>query len=92
MAFQMSSDNAASSAATSEGFKLGGGAIASLSGLALLLIFMFQNTDDVTVTFLAWDWTWPTWLLILVSAVFGAIVWLGLGIMRRHRRRKERRN
>jgi len=71
--------------------KLGGGAIATIGGLALLAIFMLQNREDVRVKFLAWDWTWPVWLLILVSAVFGAIVWLGLGIMRRHRRRKERR-
>jgi hypothetical protein len=26
-----------------------------------------------------------------VMAVFGALVWFGLGVMRRHRRRKERR-
>ena len=71
--------------------KLGGGAIASLSGLAVLVIFMLQNTDDVPVQFLVWDFTWPVWLLILASAVFGAFVWLGLGVLRRHRRRKERR-
>jgi uncharacterized integral membrane protein len=52
---------------------------------------MVQNTGDVTVSFLVWDFTWPIWLLILVSAAFGALIWLGLGIMRRHRRRKERR-
>jgi uncharacterized integral membrane protein len=94
MSFTMGSDNSSpgGSADSKEGFKLGGGAIASLTGVALLAIFMLQNTDDVTVKFLAWDFTWPTWLLILVSAVFGAIVWLGLGIMRRHRRRKERRD
>lgn len=75
-----------------EGMKLGGGAIASLSGLAVLVIFMFQNTEDVKVTFLFWDFTWPLWLVILFSAVFGAIVWLGLGILRRRQRRKERRD
>ena len=70
---------------------IGGGAIASLGGLAVLAIFMIQNTDDVTVEFLAWDFTWPVWLLALVSALVGALVWLGLGVLRRHRRRKERR-
>ena len=70
---------------------LGGGAIASIGGLGLLVVFMLQNTDDVPVQFLWWDFTWPVWLLILASAVFGAFVWLGLGILRRHRRRKERR-
>lgn len=70
---------------------IGGGTIAALGGGALLVLFMLQNTNDVTVSFLVWDFTWPLWLVILVSAVFGAIVWLGLGVLRRHRRRKERR-
>jgi uncharacterized integral membrane protein len=52
---------------------------------------MVQNTQDVSVHFLFWKFTWPVWLLILVSALFGAVAWLGLGVIRRHRRRKERR-
>ena len=71
--------------------KLGGGAIAALSGLAVLVIFMLQNTEDVKVDFLFWDFTLPVWLLTLASAAIGAFVWLGLGILRRHRRRKDRR-
>jgi uncharacterized integral membrane protein len=70
---------------------LSGGAIASLSGVALLFIFVVQNTDDVELDFLFWDFTWPLWLLTIVSALLGALVLFGLGIMRRHRRRKERR-
>jgi uncharacterized integral membrane protein len=72
--------------------RIGGGAIASLGGLAVLAVFMAQNTDDVTVEFLAWDFTWPVWLLTLVAAVVGALVWFGLGVLRRHRRRKARRD
>ncbi len=71
--------------------KLGGGAIASLSGLAVLVIFMIQNTDDVKVDFLFWHFRPPVWLLTLVAALVGAFVWFGLGVLRRHRRRKERR-
>ena len=71
---------------------LGGGAIASLGGVAVLVIFMLQNTEDVTIKFLVWDFTWPVWLLTLAAAVVGAFVWLGLGVLRRHRRRKERRD
>jgi uncharacterized integral membrane protein len=71
--------------------RLGAGAIASFAGIAALVIFMVQNTEDVTVDFLAWSFTWPVWLLILVSAAIGALVWLGLGVLRRHRRRKDRR-
>jgi uncharacterized integral membrane protein len=74
-----------------EGLRLGGGAIASLIGGGALVIFMSQNTEDVTVQFLGWEFTWPVWLLVLVSALIGAVVWFGLGILRRHRRRKGRR-
>jgi uncharacterized integral membrane protein len=70
---------------------LGAGAIASLTGVGLLLIFMFQNTESVRLDFLFWGFTWPLWLLTLASAFLGALVWFGVGVMRRHRRRKERR-
>ena len=70
---------------------LSGGAIASISGVALLLIFVVQNTDDVKLDFLFWDFTWPLWLLTIVAALLGALVLFGFGVMRRHRRRKERR-
>jgi uncharacterized integral membrane protein len=70
---------------------LSGGVIAALGGLGVLAIFMFQNTQDVTVKLLVFEFTWPLWLLILVSALAGALVWFGLGVLRRHRRRKERR-
>ncbi|HZB43151.1 MAG TPA: LapA family protein [Ilumatobacter sp.] len=80
-----------SGAPNGDGRKLGGGAIATLGGLGVLAIFMLQNTQDARVEFLVWDFTWPVWAIVLVSAVLGAFVWLGLGILRRHRRRKERR-
>jgi hypothetical protein len=73
------------------GIAFSGAAIASGSGVAALLVFILQNTADVAVSFLFWDFTWPVWLLIIVSAALGAAIWLGLGIMRRRRRRKARR-
>ena len=75
-----------------EARRLSGGAIASLTGLGLLLVFMIQNTESVEIKFLFWSFTWPLWLLITASALLGALVWFGLGVMRRHRRRKERRD
>jgi uncharacterized integral membrane protein len=72
-------------------FRLGAGAIASLVGVALLIVFMIQNTERVRIDFLFWSFTWPLWLLTLVTALVGALVWIGLGVMRRHRRRKARR-
>ncbi|MGY1673286.1 lipopolysaccharide assembly protein LapA domain-containing protein [Geodermatophilus sp. SYSU D00710] len=71
--------------------RLSGAAIASLAGGGLLVAFMVQNRDDVTVRFLFWSSTWPLWLLVLVSAVLGGVVWIGVGVLRRHRRRKARR-
>jgi uncharacterized integral membrane protein len=76
---------------SSAGRKLGGGAIATLSGAAVLIIFIIQNREDVDFDFLFLSFTWPLWLYTIVVAVFGALVWLGIGVMRRHRRRKERR-
>lgn len=75
----------------SEARRIGGGAIASLSGLGVLVVFVIQNTQDVRFQFLFLSFTWPLWLYTIVVALFGALVWLGLGMMRRHRRRKERR-
>ena len=78
-------------AAEPRGVRLGVGAIASLSGIGLLIIFMIQNTEDVTLNFLFWSFTWPLWLFTLVTAMVGSLVWIGLGIVRRHRRRVARR-
>jgi uncharacterized integral membrane protein len=75
-----------------DGRRLGGGAIASLSGLAVLVIFIVQNTEDVRFDFLFLSFTWPLWLYTIVVALIGALVWFGLGVMRRHRRRQERRD
>lgn len=74
-----------------EGRKVSGGAIATLVGIAVLVIFVVQNREDVRFDFLFLDFTWPLWLYTIVTALFGALVWFGLGVMRRHRRRKERR-
>ena len=88
---QRSDDDGTSVEAEEERARLGGGAIASISGVAALGTFMAQNTDDVTVKFLFWDFTWPVWLLTLFAALVGALVWFGVGVLRRHRRRKARR-
>jgi uncharacterized integral membrane protein len=73
------------------GRRLGGGAIASLGGLAVLVVFVVQNTEDVRFHFLWFDFTWPLWLYTIVVAVVGALAWFGLGVLRRHRRRRARR-
>ncbi len=72
--------------------KVSAGAIASGTGLGLLAIFMLQNRRNTYVKFLFWSFTWPLWLVILTSAVLGSLVWIGFGIIRRHQRRKARRD
>jgi uncharacterized integral membrane protein len=74
-----------------DGGKLGGGAIATIAGVVVLLIFVVQNREPVPFKFLVFSFSWPLWLYTIVVALFGALVWFGLGVMRRHRRRKQRR-
>ena len=75
-----------------DGRRLGGGTIAALTGAGLLVIFMVQNTEKARLDFLFWSFSWPLWLLTLVSSFLGAFVLFGFGVMRRHQRRKERRD
>jgi uncharacterized integral membrane protein len=75
----------------SSGSRLSGGIVASLVGGGLLVVFMAQNTERVTLKFLFWSFSWPLWFFTLTVAVLGAIVWIGLGVVRRHRRRRARR-
>jgi uncharacterized integral membrane protein len=88
---QQSPDDSRSGAAEGRRRQLGGGAIAGLTGVGLLAIFMIQNTEDVRIDFLFWSFTWPLWLYTFVITLIGALVWIGLGVIRRHRRRKARR-
>jgi uncharacterized integral membrane protein len=81
-----------SGAATGGGLRLSGGVIALIGGIALLVIFMVQNREPITLQFLFWGFTWPLWLFTLVMALVGAVVWIGLGVLRRHRRRQARRD
>jgi len=71
---------------------LSAGTVVSLVAATLLLVFMLQNRQDVRIHFLWAHATLPLWFIILASALVGAIVWLGFGVLRRHRRRKARRD
>jgi uncharacterized integral membrane protein len=89
---EQSSGGSATGVAEGHRARLSSGVIASLTGVGLLVIFMVQNTQPVTLQFLFWSFTWPLWLFTLVMALVGGLVWIGLGMVRRHRRRKARRN
>jgi len=75
----------------SSGRHIGGGAIATIAGVALLGIFIAQNTQDVKFDFLFWSITIPIWLFSLLMAGVGALIFFGVGVLRRHRRRRDRR-
>jgi uncharacterized integral membrane protein len=87
----MYAEEPAGTVAKARRLRLSGATIASGTGIGALLTFMAQNTDDVRVSFIVWHFTLAVWLLTLASALLGAVVWLGLGVLRRHRRRVERR-
>ena len=66
---QQLGDAAAAPDGDRRGARLTGGAIAS--AVASRRSSSVQNTDDVMVKFLLWQFSWPVWLLILVSALDG---------------------
>lgn len=55
----------------------------------LLIVFIFQNTDDTNVTWLFFDASTNLWLVILVSAIAGYLIGqlVEMGIRRRRRTR-----
>jgi uncharacterized integral membrane protein len=77
--------------ARQESRRLSGGMITLIVGLAVLLVFIIENRMRIKVSFLFWHFSWPLWVYTIVIALFGALAWFGLGVVRRHRRRKERR-
>ncbi|MBV9639830.1 MAG: DUF1049 domain-containing protein [Mycobacteriaceae bacterium] len=42
--------------------------------LIILLIFIAQNTDSITIHFLGWRWSSPLGVAFLLSAVSGALI------------------
>lgn len=68
------------------GWLIGGGIL-----LALLLIFIFQNTADTEFKFLFWSFTLPLWLVLLITALVAFVIGQFALMWRRHKRRKARR-
>lgn len=60
---------------------------------ATIVVFAVQNTQDVQLQFLAWDWAMPLVIVILVAVVLAVLadeVIGGIVRRRRVRRRRER--
>ncbi len=72
---------------TSEGPS--GGVIALIVVAVLLLLFILQNGEKGTISFLFWDATLRTWMALLIAAVLGfAGGYLVARIGRRRRRER----
>jgi uncharacterized integral membrane protein len=68
--------------------RISGGAIVSLIAIAVLVIFMVQNTEKIRVHFLLWHFTASLWIVVLVTALIGGLAWFGGGVVRRYNRGK----
>jgi uncharacterized integral membrane protein len=65
------------------GRRLSGGTIALLVGAVVLIVFIVQNTKEVRLDFLMFNFTWPLWLYTFVVAAFGGLLWFGVEVVRR---------
>jgi uncharacterized integral membrane protein len=65
------------------------GAILLLIWAVALIIFSVQNAESATVEFLAWDWSMPVALLVMISALVTLFVTaIGAAVYRRRRRQR----
>jgi len=71
MVQQRPDTNGTSGTGGPDGVRLSSGVASSLTGVGLLVVFMAQNREDVTLHFLLWSFAWPLWLFTLVVAVRG---------------------
>lgn len=70
----------------SERTQVSAGFIALAVVAVLLVVFIFQNTQDETVTLYFWEFTAPMWLVLLATAVV-TLVLAEIGTFLRRRRR-----
>lgn len=54
---------------------------------AVIVIFIVQNTHDVPIKFLGWDFNISMFAIVFLSAFFGAALALTLGAIRRRSKR-----
>lgn len=70
-----------------DGIQISAGLIGLTLVAALLIIFIFQNTDDQPVKLYFWEVTAPMWLILLGTAVVTLILTEVAGFIRRRRSR-----
>lgn len=65
-------------------------AIAGVIAVAVLA-FIIQNRGPVRLTWLFWSFSWPLWLLLVVTIGLSLVAGQLMLMLRRHRRRVARR-
>lgn len=48
--------------------------ISAIVLLVILLVFVFQNTERPTISFLWLSWQSPLWLMLGLTAIVGAVI------------------
>jgi uncharacterized integral membrane protein len=72
-----------------QGFAIGGRTIALIAIAAVIVIFIAQNTNDVSIDFLFFHGDWPLWLVVVAVIALTLIAErLGSWIWRRSRKDK----
>jgi uncharacterized integral membrane protein len=56
--------------------------------VALFVIFAVQNTESVTIEFLSWDFQLSQFLMMLLSATAGVLIWGFAGAYSRRAKKK----
>jgi uncharacterized integral membrane protein len=52
----------------------------------LFLGFLLQNSEETPVEFLWWEGSLPRWLILMIAALTGIVIWELSGYLRRRRR------
>ena len=69
------------------GRQINPGLIAAAVVGVLLAVFIFQNTDDQTVSIFFWEVTAPLWVVLLGTALVALVITELASTIRRRRRR-----
>jgi uncharacterized integral membrane protein len=56
--------------------------------VVIVAVFVLQNGADTEMSFLWFEFTWPAWLVILLSLVIGVVAGLLIGAYARRSRRR----
>ena len=75
-------------AETSEGTRrFGAGAVVGAVLAVLLVVFVFQNTEEQEVQVYFWEFSGPLWIVLLVTIAVGLVVLELVSTLWRRRRR-----